>query len=214
MEVKTAVAYFFTFCGWPVCFYISYMYCGSLLKQSFGLTGEQVVSHNFILSVLNFIGLLSFVLLTYKVYPLKILKAKMYIYYPFILLTPFFLNIITSPMGLLAFQVVGVVFGTSTIPARAIFLIHFPIFKRFTYAGFLAAMAHALLYILTSFGLVYITELLGHWGLLLVTVPTSIGFSLGVRYFERLEKNAELLQKTGVKKSSSFKGFKINDNMP
>ncbi len=214
VEVKTAVAYFFTFCGWPVCFYISYMYCGSLLKQSFGLTGEQVVSHNFILSVLNFIGLLSFVLLTYKVYPLKILKAKMYIYYPFILLTPFFLNIITSPMGLLAFQVVGVVFGTSTIPARAIFLIHFPIFKRFTYAGFLAAMAHALLYILTSFGLVYITELLGHWGLLLVTVPTSIGFSLGVRYFERLEKNAELLQKTGVKKSSSFKGFKINDNMP
>lgn len=211
MEVKTAVAYFFTLCGWPVCFYISYMYCESLLKQNFGLTGEQVVSHNFILSVLNFMGLLFFVLLTYKVYPLKILKAKMYIYYPFILLTPFILNNITSPMGLLIFQVIGVVFGTSTIPARAIFLIHFPIFKRFTYAGFLAAVAHALLYILTSFGLAYLTELFGHWGVLLITLPTSIGFSLGIRYFERLERNAELLQKTNAKKVSSFKGFKTNN---
>lgn len=189
VELKTAVAYFFVFCGFPVCFYISYMYCGSLLKHDFGFTGEQVISHNFILSVFNFIGLLSFVMLTYKVYPLKLLKAKLFIYYPFILLTPYFLNNITSPTLLLVFQIVGVVFGPSTIPAKAIFLIHFPIFKRFTYAGFIAAIAHATVYIVTSFGLVYLTKHLGHWGLLVITLPTTIGFTFGIKHFEKLEND-------------------------
>lgn len=210
VEVKTAIAFFLTFCGWPVCFYISYMYCGTLLKHEFGLTGEQVVGHNFILSVLNFVGLLTFVLLTYKIYPLKILKTKLMIYYPFILLTPFMLDHINSPKWLLVFQVVGVLFGPSTIPAKAIFLIHFPIFKRFTYAGFIAAFAHAMVYIITSFGLVFLSEVFGHWGLLIVTLPTTIGFTWGVKYFEQLEKKADLLQKSTIKKPSSFKGFKIN----
>lgn len=205
VEVKTAVAYFFAFCGFPVCFYISYMYCGTLLKHEFGFTGEQVVAHNFILSVFNFIGLLSFVLLTYKVYPLKILKAKLYVYYPFILLTPILLETIKSPTLLVIFQIVGVVFGPSTIPAKAIFLIHFPIFKRFTYAGFIAALAHAMVYILTSFGLVYLTDMLGHWGLLIITLPTTIGFTFAVSYFDRLEKAVDNPKILNARKAA-FKG--------
>lgn len=210
VEVKTAVAYFLTFCGWPVCFYISYMYCGSLLKYEFGLTGEQLISHNFILSIGNFIGLMFFVLLTYKVYPLKIVKAKLFVYYPLILLTPLILSYTTSAKWLLVFQILGVVFGPSTIPAKAIFLIHFPIFKRFTYAGFIAAFAHAVLYIITSFGMVFLSDLFGYWGLLLVTLPTTIGFTWGIKYFERLEKNFETNQKSGITKPSTFKGrFKL-----
>jgi MFS transporter, MHS family, proline/betaine transporter len=205
VEVKTAVAYFLTFCGWPVCFYISYMYCGSLLKHEFGLTGEQLISHNFILSIGNFIGLMFFVLLTYKVYPLKIVKAKLFVYYPLILLTPLILSYTTSAKWLLVFQIAGVVFGPSTIPAKAVFLIHFPIFKRFTYAGFIAAFAHALLYVVTSFGMVFLSDLFGYWGLLLVTLPTTIGFTWGIKYFEQLEKNVEIKLKGGANKPSTFK---------
>ncbi|MCP5322441.1 MAG: MFS transporter [Candidatus Paracaedibacteraceae bacterium] len=204
VEVKTAVAYFFVFCGFPVCFYISYMYCGNLLKHDFGFTGEEVVAHNFILSVVNFIGLLSFVLLTYKIYPLKILKGKLFLYYPFILLTPFLLNNVSSPISLLFIQIFGVVFGPSTIPGKAIFLVHFPIFKRFTYAGFIAAIAHATVYVVTSFGLVYLTRVFGHWGLLIITLPTTIGFTLGVKYFERLEKNIEI-QTSERTKNNTFR---------
>lgn len=203
VEVKTAVAYFFAFCGWPVCFYISYMYCGTLLKHDFGMTGEQVVAHNFILSVINFAGLLSFVLLTYKIYPLKILRAKLWIYLPFVVLTPLILGHISTPLELLIFQSVGVVFGPSTIPAKAIFLVHFPIFKRFTYAGFIAALAHAMVYILTSFGLVFLSKLFGHWGILIITLPTAIGFALAVQYFDRLEKSSGEVE---VRKNTTFKG--------
>ncbi len=195
VEVKTALAYFCVFCGFPVCFYISYMYCGSILKHDFGFTGHQVVTHNFVLSVVNFLGLLSFVLLTYKVYPLKILKGKLILYIPFVLLTPILLNSITSPGYLLIFQIVGVVLGHSTIPAKAIFLVHFPIFKRFTYAGFIAAVAHAFVYILTSFGLVFITDKLGHWGILIITIPTTTAFAFGVHYFEQLERKSFIQQK-------------------
>lgn len=190
VEVKTAIAYFLVFCGFPVCFYISYMYCGHLLKHQFGYSGQEVIYHNFMLSALNFVGLLGFVLLTYKVYPLRIVKAKLYVYYPFILLTPLVLAHVTSPVYLLIFQVIGVVFGPSTIPPRAIFLVHFPIFKRFTYAGLIAAMAHAVVYILTSYGSAFLTKAFGSWGLLILTVPTAIGFTYGIRHFEALEKNA------------------------
>lgn len=197
--VKTALAYFCVFCGFPVCFYLSYMYCGSLLKHNFGFSGQQVVAHNFILSVLNFLGLLGFVLLTYKVYPLRILKGKLIVYIPFVLLTPTLLNLIDSPAWLLAFQVVGVVLGHSTIPAKAIFLVHFPIFKRFTYAGFIAALAHAFVYISTSFGLVYFTKLFGHWGILFITIPTTTAFAIGVRYFEQLEIKYDNIPKRGAR---------------
>jgi MHS family proline/betaine transporter-like MFS transporter len=206
VEVKTAVAYFFAFCGFPVCFYISYMYSGNLLKHDFGFTGGEVVSHNFLLSILNFLGLLSFVLLTYKVYPLKILKAKLFIYFPFILLTPLLLNKIESPWALLAFQVVGVVFGPSTIPAKAIFLIHFPIFKRFTYAGFIAAIAHAAVYVLTSFGLTFLTNVFGHWGLWFITIPTTVGFICAVQYFDKLEQAVSMKTIGAVHKGSHRMG--------
>lgn len=205
VEVKTAVAYFLTFCGWPVSFYISYIYCGSLLKHEFGLSGEQVISHNFILSIGNFIGLMFFVLLTYKVYPLKIVKAKLLVYYPLVLLTPLILSYTTSTKWLLIFQIAGVVFGPSTIPAKAIFLIHFPIFKRFTYAGFIAAFAHAVLYVVTSFGMVFLSDLFGYWGLLLVTLPTTIGFTWGIKYFEKLEENVDIKLKQ-YSKNSKFTG--------
>jgi hypothetical protein len=179
------------------------MYCGTLLKHDFGMTGEQVVAHNFILSVINFAGLLSFVLLTYKIYPLKILRAKLWIYLPFVVLTPLILGHISTPLELLIFQSVGVVFGPSTIPAKAIFLVHFPIFKRFTYAGFIAALAHAMVYILTSFGLVFLSKLFGHWGILIITLPTAIGFALAVQYFDRLEKSSGEVE---VRKNTTFKG--------
>jgi hypothetical protein len=69
-----------------------------------------------------------------------------------------------------------------------------------------------MVYIITSFGLVFLADLFGHWGLLIVTLPTTIGFTWGVKYFERLEKNAELLQKPNVKKPSSLKGLNMNNN--
>lgn len=188
---KTSFAYFLVFCGWPFCFYFSYVYCGGILKNQFYYTKEALVYHNFIVSIFNLVGLFTFIKLTEKIHPLIILKAKLVIYIPFICIVPFLLTNIHSELVITIIQIMGVVFGNSTIPAKAIFLMHFPIFKRFRYASFITALAHITLYMITSFGLVYATKFFGSYGILLISVPTTISFLIGVLHFEKLEKQVD-----------------------
>lgn len=185
---KTSLAYFMVFCGWPFCFYFSYVYCGGILKSQFSYTKEALINHNLILSLCNLTGLFTFIWLTKKIHPLRILKFKLVIYLPFLCTVPWALSNADSVYSIFVIQFFGVVFGNSTIPAKAIFLMHFPIFKRFRYASFITAMSHIMLYIITSFGLVYAVNFWGSYGVLLISIPTTLSFLFGVRYFVKLEK--------------------------
>lgn len=185
---KTSLAYFLVFCGWPFCFYFSYVYCSTILKTQFHYTNTELIYHNLYVSILNMLGLFIFIKLTEKIHPLVLLKAKLVIYIPFLCLVPFLLSNLQSEFTIFIIQVFGVVFGNSTIPAKSIFLMHFPIFKRFRYTSFITALAHIALYIITSFGLVYTTSALGLYGILLISLPTTLSFLFGLLYFEKLEK--------------------------
>lgn len=184
---KTALAYLAIECSWPVCFYFAYMHCGNLLKHSFGYTPEQIILQNFIVSLVQLAGFLVVTYLSYKIYPLKILKARLAIFSVFIVICPLLLNIIRTPFELLMFQSFVVLFASGSMPAVPIFLIHFPVFKRFTYGSLTYAFSRALMYIVTSFGLVYLSEFFGHWGLLVVLAPATLGFAWGLRHFDKLE---------------------------
>lgn len=185
---KTSFAYFLVFCGWPFCFYFSYVFCGSILKNQFNYTSQELIYHNLIVSIFNLIGLFIFIQLTQKFHPLTVLKAKLFVYLPFLCSVPFLLSRIESELIILLIQIIGVTFGNSTIPAKAVFLMHFPIFKRFRYASLITAIAHVTLYIVTSFGLVYATSALGIYGILLISLPTTLCFLCGLLHFEKLEK--------------------------
>ena len=187
---KTSLAYFLVFCGWPFCFYFSYVYCGGILKNQFHYTKEALIYHNFIVSLFNLAGLFIFIRLTEIIHPLIILKAKLAIYIPFILIVPFLLTYTHSELIMIIIQIVGVVLGNSTIPAKAVFLMHFPIFKRFRYASFITALSHITLYIATSFGLVYATDFFGKYGILLISIPSTLAFLIGLLHFEKLERQA------------------------
>lgn len=184
----TSLAYFLVFCGWPFCFYFSYVHCAGILKNQFHYTKEVLIHNNFIVSMFNMVGLFIFIRLTEKIHPLVILKAKLLVYIPFLCMVPWLLSNAESGTTITIIQIIGVVFGHSTIPAKAIFLTHFPIFKRFRYASFITAIAHIALYIITSFGLVYITNAFGEYGILLISLPISVCFLFGVLHFEKLEK--------------------------
>ncbi|KJV93166.1 proline/betaine transporter domain protein [Rickettsia amblyommatis str. Darkwater] len=43
--------------------------------------------------------------------------------------------------------------------------------------------------IIISFGLVYLTKYFSHWGIQIILFPIIIGFTLGLNYFNNLEKN-------------------------
>jgi MFS family permease len=187
---KTLLALFLMDCAWPICFYMSYIYCGNILKDSFGFNAAQIIHHNLIVSVVELFNALLVTYLSYKIYPLKILKTKLVIFIPFALVCPYLLGIIGTSFEILLIQSFIMSFGCFMSPAFPIFYRHLPVFKRFTYATLSFALSRALIYTIISFGLVYLTEYLDHWGLLIVMIPIIIGYAFGLFHFTKLEKEA------------------------
>lgn len=184
---KTIFSLFFIQCGWPVCFYFTYIYCGNFLKNNLGFTPDQVVHQNFIVSLIALFGYIVITFLCYKIHPLKILLLKLCAFFPFAIMTPYFLNNIDHHLQLFCIQVFFVLFVLSTNPATPVFYTHIPVFKRFTFGSFIYALSRAVMHVVTSFGLVYLTKYFGHWGILLIIIPMCTGFTFGLLHFRKLE---------------------------
>ncbi len=177
-------------CGWPICFYFSYIHCGGIFKDTFGYTGEAIIHQNFIASMANLLGYIVITILCYKIHPLKILQTKLAVYTVFVLLCPYLLYHMDAPWQLGLIQAFSMLFILSTNPAMSVIYSHLPIFKRFRCATIVFAITRAIMAILTSFGFIYLTEYLGHWGLLVVMVPLCIGFAFALHHFAQLEIEA------------------------
>jgi len=81
-------------------------------------------------------------------------------------------------------------FILSPVPAMPIIYRHFPVFKRFTYVSFIFALSRAVIYLVTSFGLIFLNALFGYYGMLIVVIPGIIGFGFGLLHFTRLDQRA------------------------
>ncbi|WP_375326843.1 MFS transporter [Candidatus Tisiphia endosymbiont of Nemotelus uliginosus] len=187
----TVISLFFISCGWPVWFYFVYIHCAQILKTTFNYSAEQVIHHNFIISIINLLGYFVLSYLSYIIYPLKILKIKLLILFPVTLMTPYLLTHINTPLQLLLLQSFFMLVVLSGNSAEPIFYKYFPIFKRFTYVSFLFAFAHSLMQVIIAFGTAYLTKHFGQWGLVLfIMMPVMIGFSFGIYHFQQLEQGA------------------------
>ena len=187
---KTPLASFLIDCAWPVWFYIIYIHCGLMLKQLFDLTGDQVIRQNCMVSIADLLNATALTALTYWIHPLKILRFKLSIFAPLALFTPFWLNSITTPWGILVLQLFMTLVAPTGFPAVSVIFSKFPVFTRFRYATMIYALARACMYVITSFGLVYLVAHLGNWGLLVIIVPVTIGYAWGRQHFEWLETTA------------------------
>jgi MFS transporter, MHS family, proline/betaine transporter len=185
---KTAIAYFLIECSWPVWFYLAYIHCSSILKEKFGYSAELIIKHNLGLSLFDLVNAAVLAYLVSKVHPLIILRIKSYIFFVFILLTPVLFNNISTPEHLFYIQLCVLLLGPTGYPAVAVFFMHFPIFKRFTYASFTYALSRALMYFISSFGIVVLVKYYSHNGLLVVMIPIIIGYIWGINHFILLEK--------------------------
>ncbi|WP_032112934.1 MFS transporter [Candidatus Paracaedibacter symbiosus] len=198
---RTSAAYFFVFCGWPLTFYISYMYFNPTLKELCHYTSEDMIFHNFLLSITLCVSSISWTCLATKMHPIKITKLKGRIGFVSALVLPFLISVANTPLSIFAIQVLLLNFTLGETPSFAIFIKHFPTLKRFTLTSFLYALTRAMMYIVTSFGLVYLTGSLGHWGIWVVMIPVTTGFLWGIHHFEKLEN----LNKTLNMKHSTLK---------
>jgi len=190
LEHKTFLSLFFMDCGWPVAFYIVYFYCSTILRDKFHYTPGEIIQHNFLVGIVNCLERFVLAYLAYRIYPLKILKFKWVIYTISILILPYILTIATSPTHILLIQMVIIAFGCTTLPSIPTIYKYIPVFKRFTFASFTYAFSSALVYIVTSYGLLNMTKIFGYWGILVVALPGLLLYRYGVGYFEKLERES------------------------
>nr|WP_253310113.1 MFS transporter [Rickettsia endosymbiont of Ceutorhynchus assimilis] len=187
VNIKTILSNFALISVWPIWFYTTYIYSGNILKTSFGYSAEQIISHNLVVALISALNAIVLTWLSYIINPLKILKIRFIIFAIIIIPCIYLLYNMTTVTELLVFQLLIIILGPTGFPAVPILYKHFPVFKRFTCSSFIYALSRAVMYIVTSFGLVYLVEYLGHWGLLVLITPALIGYYYGRNHFEKLE---------------------------
>jgi len=188
---KTAISLFFIECSWPVCFYFAYIYCSNVLKTSFSFTSQQIIQQNFLVSSIQLFSWIILAYLSYKIHPLKIVRVRFIMFMIFVFCCPYLFTKSTLPIHVMFIQIVIVVFGFMGTPAIPIFYKHFPVVKRFTYATFSYALSRALVYVATSFGLVYCSEIFDNYVIVVVMVPVGATFYYAIHHFQRLENDYE-----------------------
>ncbi len=166
------------------------MHCGAILKTDFGYTSAEVIHHNFIVCILKFLIILILSYVNYRVYPLLTAKIILIIYSIFILFCPYWLDNLHFPFELFLIQTVIILFKYCLVSAGPIFYKRFPVFKRFTYVSMICSVSRALMYVISSFGFVYILDYFGNWGILIIMIPTIIAFTYGLLHFEKLAKDS------------------------
>ncbi len=182
---QTSLAYFFIYSGFPLCFYIIFIHCSDFLKYSMHYTAAQIIDHNLFLTWCSTIVGVSIILMVKKFHPLKILKVRAIASSVVLFAMP--LVPLTNIYTLTTVQMLLTIFSLGTLPAIPIFFKYFPIQRRFTYSSMLYATSRAFMYLVTSLGLVYLTNMLGPYGIWLIALPVSIGFLWGVEHFSKLE---------------------------
>ncbi|WP_052046294.1 MFS transporter [Candidatus Paracaedibacter symbiosus] len=185
---KTVLAYFLMSSGPPACLYFSYMYFVPLLKGN-GLSSEFIVRQNFFLSIIEFLAVIVIIYLSKKLEPLKIVKYRSALYLLFIILFPLMMCLNQDYHFIFFIQFLSIIFTLTGVPAIPILIKHFPVLRRFTYTSLIYALSRAVIYVITSFGLVYFTEWFGHLGACFILLPITGGFLWGVHHFEKLENS-------------------------
>ena len=195
---QTALAYFFIYSGGPLCFYLSYIYGAELLKVTFHYSTEQIMFHNLKLSMLGFFSGVTLIVLCKYINPLLLIKYRARV---FLLLLPFislFMGFTDNIYVFCLIQGLSVVFCLGALPSAPILFKHFPILKRFTYSSLLYSLSRAVMYSVTSIGLVYIIKYFNKFGILMIGLPITISFLYGVLHFERLETEQSNMLSAGL----------------
>jgi len=191
VNLKTAWSYFGIMCVGPVIVYFVYFYSGNILRNLFNYTPHQVLVHNLLVGTVELFGFsILRTYLTKFIHPLRILRFSWTILFLFALFVPWLLNHVCTVWHLFFIQITMVLLRVMDFPAVPAFYKNFPVFKRFSYTSILYALAYAFVYLITSFGLTYLINYFGYWGLLILMLPVLIGYGYGLNHFINLEKAA------------------------
>ena len=195
---QTSLAYFFIYSGGPLCFYLSYIYGAELLKVTFHYSTEEIMLHNLKLSMLGFLSGVSLIGLCKYINPLLLIKYRAIVFLLLLTFISLFMGFTSNIQVFCLIQGLSVVFCLGALPSAPILFKHFPILKRFTYSSLLYSLSRAVMYSVTSVGLVYIIKYFNKFGILMIGLPITISFLYGVLHFEQLEAEQSKMLSAGL----------------
>ncbi len=182
------IAYFCLHCAKPVSMYFVYFYCGKLLANNFDFSPGRVMANNCFVAVADFFGLWCLAQLSYRIHPLKLLKAKTLFCLLVIAFFPIAMSSYKCPEVILFFQCFCAMFAFDQMPATPIFYKYFPPLRRFTYSAFIVACAKGTVYAILPICSTLVTKSYGYSGMLMLLFPAGICFFFSAAFFEKKEK--------------------------
>ncbi len=187
INFKTLWSYFFISCGTPIVFYTAYIFFNPVLKERFGYSPEDIVHHNFYLSFFLMAAGLAWSILSYYIHPLKINKMRAKGCLAVFLVIPFVLPNISAPSHLFILQALILVCSLDESPGESVFLRHFPLYNRFMSATLIFALSRAIMNVIISFGLVYLSQWFGDFGIWILVLPVIFAIFISLGHFKELE---------------------------
>ena len=172
----------------PFGYYTSYIYLGDFMKDSLGMTAEQVINHNFKFSIIDVL-IVSFFAYLYKfIHPINITIVLGFILLFTLLLTPYCLENIHVLGGENMIFILQAGIGQIISINLLMWMKHFPISKRFTAAATIFGISTAIGYAVVAYGLIPLTRWFGYYGIWVLYAPIIIGFIWALNYLMKLEK--------------------------
>lgn len=167
----------------PLTLYFALRACSDLLKSS-GMSATSVISHNFVVTVVNLLVVILYGWLALKYDPLTILKRRFLV--GLCLIPPLMWMLSTFPSESTIFVVqvllLSLIAG-STTPAQFKVVQAFPVIGRCTNLGSVYAFSHAAMYVITSSCIFFLDQAFGLWGIgVLFMVTTAVALFCAHRF--------------------------------
>lgn len=173
----------------PIGFNVSYRYLSEFMKNSLGMTAEEVINQNLKLTIITVIGAIIITFLVRKIHPIKVALwsvSFMVLCLPFI---PWWLENITDTSSLLVVQVILFIMAlNSSGTLNTAFFRYIPIAKRFTITATTFGVASASGHLVVSYSLIPLEKYFGHYGIWGVYVPGIIAFYYVIYKLVTLER--------------------------
>jgi MHS family proline/betaine transporter-like MFS transporter len=190
VELWLCVSLFFAMIMFPFGYYIAYIYLGDFMKDSLGMTAEQVINHNFKFSIID-VFIISFLTYSYRsIHPISTTIAAGFILIFTLLLTPYCLENIHALGSENMIFILQAGIGQIVAINWLMWMKHFPISKRFTAVATTYGISSAVGYAIVAYGLIPLTTWFGYYGIWVLFTPIIIGFIWGLNYLKKLEKSS------------------------
>ncbi len=158
------------------------IYMGQYLSLHYGYTPEQIVRHNFFITLVSFAVHLFFIFLTRYIHPIKILKFTTIVLFFLSLALPFLIKQSTTIFDIFVIQVICWSLNVTSI-GSAIFVKGFPTIGRFTMLGFSFSFARAIGAVATSYGCIWLAEKYSFAGISILMTSMVILYGIGLHFF-------------------------------